>query len=183
MTTAPDLFELRPGLQDDVEQCLGVWIEASAARDGRRVEGVAARARGKFDQSVAWTVATDGVGDVVGFAVGTRPGSGLASDPPGAPVLGLLAVDPRAQGAGLGRRLLRDVTGLLARQGYSRAVLHVLTDNVGAVSLYERHGWVPRGDPVEHALLRRDSQTYVRDLTRADHHDGADASTPTGPRA
>lgn len=183
MTRASEHFALRPGLQDDLDRCVEVWIEASAARDGRRVEGVAARARGKLDQSVAWTVATDGAGDVVGFAVGTGPGSGLASDPPGAAVLGLLAVDPRAQGAGLGRRLLRDVTGLLARTGYPRAVLHVLTDNVGAVSLYERHGWVPWGEPVEHALLRRDSQTYVRELTRSDHHDGADASTPMGPRA
>ncbi|MFF3064874.1 GNAT family N-acetyltransferase [Oerskovia sp. NPDC057915] len=183
MTPAPDLVDLRPGRQDDLEQCLGVWIEASAARDGRQVDGVAARARGKFDRTIAWTVAADRGGDVVGFAVGTPPGSGLASDPPGAAVLGLLAVAPRAQGAGLGRRLLRDVTGLLVREGYSRAVLHVLADNAGAVSLYERDGWVPWGDPVEHSLLRRDSQTYVRDLTLAVHHDVAGTSTPSGPRA
>ncbi|MBE7699062.1 GNAT family N-acetyltransferase [Oerskovia sp. Sa1BUA8] len=182
-TPAPDLFELRPGLQGDAEQCVGVWVEASAARDGRHVEGVAARARGKFDRRVAWTVATDSAGGVVGFALATRPGSGIESDPPESPVLGLLAVDPRAQGSGLGRRLLEHVTELLAGQGYSRAVLHVLTDNAGAVGLYERDGWVPWGDPVEHSLLRRDSQTYVRDLTLAVHHDVAGTSTPSGPRA
>ncbi|WP_369831281.1 MULTISPECIES: GNAT family N-acetyltransferase [Cryobacterium] len=62
----------------------------------------AERAQPKFDDSECWIVAEDTATGIVGFGLATKPGSGLVRDPPAAPVIGLLAVAPDAQGRGLG---------------------------------------------------------------------------------
>lgn len=154
---------LRDGVLSDVGPCLALWVEACAERDGVVVPGVAERARPKFDRAESWTVATDQDGAVAGFALVMPPGSGLPTDPPGAAVLGLVAVSPDAQGRGVGSRVLGRVMTDLDRRGRALAVLHVLTGNDQAVRLYESHGWRPFGEPFPHALLGLPTQTYVLD--------------------
>lgn len=144
---------------------MALWVEACAVRDGRAVAGVAERARPKFDHAESWIVSTDLDGTVTGFTITTAPGSGIATDPVDASVVGLLAVSPTAQGRGLGNQLLAAVTVDLARRGQVRAVLHVLVDNRPAVRLYESQGWVPLGERFPHALLGLPVQTYTLDLT------------------
>lgn len=73
-----------------------------------------------------------------------------------------IGVRPAAQGAGIGRALLRD---LLAHAGSRRVLLEVRTDNAPAVGLYESEGFVILG------IRRR----YYRPS-------GADAYTMARPR-
>ena len=157
-------FVFRSGTAEDAAACVSLWVAACVARDGEAVDGVAERARLKFNNSECWIVAEDPDTGLVGFVLATKPGSGLAGDPPDSPVIGLLAVGPGAQGRGLGGALLTGATAALARQGHERSVLHVLADHHGAVHLYEKNGWRPLGEQFQHSLLGRPSQTYVLDL-------------------
>lgn len=157
---------LRPGVPGDIDACVALWVDACAVRDGRAFDGVAERARPKFDRRVVWLVA-GGARRVNGFALATAPGTGLPTDPSDAAVLGLLAVDPNLQTRGLGRALLHATSRQLRRARYEQAVLHALPDNRAALALYESEGWVAVGDPSDHSLLRRPMQTFTLDL-RAD---------------
>lgn len=117
------------------------------------VAGVAERARPKFDRAESWIVAVGRIVGIEGFVLATVPGSGVRTDPPGAPVVGLLAVAPSAQGRGVGANLLSAVAVDLAQRGHTQAVLHVLADNHPAVRLYASQGWQPLGKPFQHSLL------------------------------
>ena len=117
-----------------------------------------------FGNSECWIVAEEAPAALVGFVLATKPGSGLASDPPDSPAIGMLAVPPGSQGRGLGGGLLTGATAALARNGHERSVLHVLADHYATVHLYEKSGWRPLGEPFQHSLLGRASQTYVLDL-------------------
>jgi len=152
---------LREGTPADAAACLALWVEACAARDGASMAGVAERARLKFNLAESWMVAEDPELGVMGFLLVTTVGSGLLTDPSEAPVVALLAVAPGAQGRGLGSSLLSAITAELARRGYKLAVLHVLVDNYQAVRLYESKGWQPLGEPFQHSLLKRPTQTYA----------------------
>ena len=66
---------------------------------------------------------------IVGFGLATQPGTGLKGDPPNAPVVGLLAVAPNAQGS----NLLTAPRPGLALLGHDQSVLHVLADHHAAV--------------------------------------------------
>jgi ribosomal protein S18 acetylase RimI-like enzyme len=131
----------------DTTECLSLWVDACLARDGAAVVGVAERARPKFDDLEYRIVAEDMSTTIVGFGLATKPGSGLAVDPPASPVIGLLAVAPNAQGRGLGANLLMALTTELALRGYDSSVLHVLADHQAAVHLYEKIGWTQLGNP------------------------------------
>jgi ribosomal protein S18 acetylase RimI-like enzyme len=72
----------------------------------------------------------------VGMAVGSRTG-----DDELAHVYGMW-VDPRARRAGLGRRLLDDVTAWLRSLGATEIELGVTATNRGALAFYERMGFV-----------------------------------------
>ena len=158
---------LRTGTPTDTATCLALWIEACATRDGVAIAGVADRARPKFNNAETWIVADSTDDGILGFVLATTPGRGLPGDPPDAPVVGLIAVAPRAQGRGLGSDLMTAVADDLARAGHKRAVLHVLTDNHSAVRLYAGAGWRPLGTLFEHTLLKRPTQTYVLELPTA----------------
>lgn len=158
---------LRPGVASDIEGCVGLWVAACAERDGRAFDGVADRARPKFEKSVGWLVAAT-AGNVGGFVLATGPGSGMPTDPKDAAVVGLLAVAPEQQTRGLGRVLLRAITDQLSSSGYSEAVLHALIDNALAVRLYQSEGWEAVGDEYEHSLLKRPLRTFARSLQRND---------------
>ncbi|PPH38076.1 hypothetical protein C5C28_03035 [Rathayibacter rathayi] len=110
----------------------------------------------------------------VGFALLLPAGSGFEADPPEAAHLALLAVDPRAQGAGVGRRLLAAVEERAARVAPT-VVLHVLTENASALALYTSVGWRPLGTPVPHPLSGASMLTLVRNLPAA-------RRSRTGPR-
>jgi ribosomal protein S18 acetylase RimI-like enzyme len=62
-------------------------------------------------------------------------------------VLGIngLAVDPSAQGRGVGRALVEAAVAEAARRGASKVALRVLGENPGARRLYERCGFVVEG--------------------------------------
>jgi ribosomal protein S18 acetylase RimI-like enzyme len=154
---------LRAGVRSDTEVCVAIWVEACAARDGRAYDGVADRARAKFDKSITWLVAAHGE-ETEGFVLATFPGTGMPTDPPDAAVVGLLAVSPSQQTRGLGRALLDAATHHLAQLGYAQAVLHALVDNAPAVQLYESQGWVAMGVEYEHPLLKRPMRTFARSL-------------------
>ena len=157
-------FVFRNGTQTDAASCVSLWVLACAARDGVAVAGVAERARPKFDRAECWIVAAEPATDILGFVLATKPRSGLPADPTDAPVVGLLAVAPEAQGRGLGGALLTAAAAELARRGHEHAVLHVLAGNSSAIRLYARNGWKPLGEPFPHALLKQPTQTYVLDL-------------------
>lgn len=154
---------IRAGGPADVEPCLDLWTAACAARDGQAFPGVAARARPKFDSGIAFFVAGERE-RVDGFVLATRPGTGMATDPEDAAVVGLLAVDPALHGEGRGRALLRAVVDRLSELGHEQAVLHALLDNIGAIQLYESEGWVAQGSVYEHSLLKRPLRTFARPL-------------------
>lgn len=154
----------RDGTANDVEVCLTLWVAACAARDGEAISGVAERARPKFKDPACWILVEQTATGILGFVLATKPGKGLPTDPPDAPVVALLAVAPDAQGSGLGSILLSAVAVELARRDHRRSVLHVLADNHTAVRLYERKGWRALGKPFQHSLLGRATQTYVLNL-------------------
>jgi ribosomal protein S18 acetylase RimI-like enzyme len=73
--------------------------------------------------------------------------------------LASLYVDPAAQGAGVGSRLLADAQARMHAAGHARAWLYVYADNAQGCAFYERHGWTQVGGVVGedewHALGRR----------------------------
>lgn len=56
-----------------------------------------------------------------------------------------LAVDPRAQGQGVGRHLVEAVVDTAKQHGLAKVTLRVLGPNTGARRLYERCGFVVEG--------------------------------------
>lgn len=162
--SSSDELVFRDGTAPDRAACVSIWVEACASRDGIAVAGVADRARPKFDREECWMVAEVPLRGVVGFVLATRPGSGLPGDPVDAPVIGLLAVAPGAQGRGVASALMDAVAAELAQKGHKRSVLHALLDNLPAVRLYASKGWRPVGEVYQHTLLKRPMRTFVLDL-------------------
>jgi GNAT superfamily N-acetyltransferase len=165
--TASSDVVLRAGTPADTARCLALWVDACAVRDGVAIAGVEERARPKFDRAERWIVAEEPDAGIVGFVLATTPGSGLPGDPPDAPVVGLIAVAPAVQARRLGGALMDAMAQGLARSGHQRAVLHVLIDNHPAVRLYAVNGWQPLGEPYQHSLLNRPTQTFVLDLAES----------------
>lgn len=88
----------------------------------------------------------------IGMAVGSRTGEEALAH-----VYGMW-VDPRARRAGLGRRLLDDVTAWLHSLGAREIELGVTATNRGAVAFYERVGFL---DTTERRPLREGSSLEV----------------------
>jgi ribosomal-protein-alanine N-acetyltransferase len=82
-------------------------------------------------------VVAEAGGGVVGYA-GIAVVTGEAD-------LQTVAVDRTAQGRGLGRRLVREVTAAAVRAGARRMHLEVRADNRPALSLYLAEGWSETG--------------------------------------
>jgi len=64
-----------------------------------------------------------------------------------------LAVDPRWQGQGIGRSLIRTASRWAKRAGAGSIMLNTQTDNLGAVTLYEQEGFEILTEPL--GVLRR----------------------------
>lgn len=125
------------------------------------------------DQTAYWTAALAGdteafvievAGEIRAFAA-----FGPVRDPePGDEGLGeviALFVDPVAQGAGLGGKLLAEAQDELRAVGYPDAVLWTLESSL-ARGLYERRGWFQDRDGVPaHGVLRVPEVRYRKALT------------------
>jgi ribosomal protein S18 acetylase RimI-like enzyme len=75
-----------------------------------------------------------------------------------------LYVDPVAQGAGVGSRLLADAQERIRAGGHTRAWLYVYADNAQGCAFYERHGWTAVGGLVGKKHWRAPGRRYERDL-------------------
>ncbi|WP_160297641.1 GNAT family N-acetyltransferase [Demequina salsinemoris] len=147
---------IRAGLvPDDVEQCVRIWVEAIAHRDGHApAHEVGAPVREAFARPL------------VRFAIATGSRAGFATvesedrDPSGA-YLHYLAVDPHGTGSGVGGQLLADAISHAAAGGFTTLALEVREHNARAIGLYERAGFVATGAPVPHATAPYRMQPYV----------------------
>ena len=155
------------GTPSDTEACVQLWLAALEARDGApAVDGTAERCLSKFAvPRVSWRVSRDDDGSILGFGLLAQPGTGGSDGPADAAYLSLLAVDPDTQGRGLGAQLLADLVADARAAGYSSAVLHALV-GMPATGLYVSRGWMPLGEPFDHPLNGRSTQTYVLDPLR-----------------
>jgi ribosomal protein S18 acetylase RimI-like enzyme len=75
-----------------------------------------------------------------------------------------LYVDPAAQGAGVGSRLLADAEERIRAAGHPRAWLYVYADNGQGRAFYERHGWRLVGELVGEGRWRAPGYRYELDL-------------------
>ncbi|NQX26339.1 GNAT family N-acetyltransferase [Microbacteriaceae bacterium VKM Ac-2854] len=156
---------MQHGAEPEVDACVALWVAAVRAREGREpAAGTAERARGKFAlPRVSWRVERAGEA-LRGFALITAPGTGGPADPPDAGYLGLLAVDPQHEGAGVGSALLAGATADARAAALPAIVLHVLTANERAMRMYVAAGWLPLGPERPHALTGAPFRTLVRTL-------------------
>jgi len=152
---------VRAATDDEATACVHLWVAAVAERDGEPAsDAVRQRAAAKFAvPRVALAVAVED-DRPIGFALVTAPDTG-DDDLGDAAYLSLLAVDPRVQGRGLGRSLLRAAVEAAGRAGYSRCLLHALDDNAPALRLYRSAGFRPVGAAFPHALSGRPTRAWV----------------------
>jgi ribosomal protein S18 acetylase RimI-like enzyme len=131
------------GDQDDLAETLR--IDASAFDDFWRFDGRA------LDEAMAATptsvlhVVRNPEGGLAGFAV-TGAGQTIA-------YLQRLAVDPRWQGEGIGRSLVRTSGRWAKRLGIGSLMLNTQADNSSAIGLYESEGFQLLEEPL--AVLSR----------------------------
>jgi ribosomal protein S18 acetylase RimI-like enzyme len=78
--------------------------------------------------------------------------------------LASLYIDPAAQGAGAGSRLLADAQERIRAAGSVRAWLYVYADNAQGRAFYEHHGWVAVDGLVGEGRWRAPGQRYEREL-------------------
>lgn len=130
----------------------------------RDVESQTTRWRDHLTAGEAETVVAVTSGRVVGYAT-TGPGGDRDTDATTGGVLALY-VDPSAQGAGLGTRLLADAVARLRGAGYRDATLWVFADYGLARRFYERHGWAldSSGAGQEDEGWREPAVRYRREL-------------------
>ncbi|MBB5832345.1 GNAT family N-acetyltransferase [Brachybacterium aquaticum] len=133
----------------------GGWTTEADLVDGHRTDddGVSAMLA---DPAVVLLVAADEAGAVRGCCYTRR----AAPEADGRVVaeLGLFAVDPSLQGAGLGRRLLEAQAEQLAARGVDVLMIQVLQSRPELHAWYERRGFVRTGRtnpfPVDPSLLK-----------------------------
>ncbi|MDV3294326.1 MAG: GNAT family N-acetyltransferase [Brachybacterium paraconglomeratum] len=177
------MISLRPAADTDVPRIVelvqaayrgqGGWTTEAHLVDGHRTDAAEVRAM-LADPAVTLLVATGGSG--------MGDGDGASDDEAGAAErvlgccytrrevpdehgavraeLGLFAVDPAAQGAGLGGRLLEAQAASLAADGVDVLMIQVLQSRPELHSWYERHGFTGTGQAVpfagDAALLKVD---------------------------
>lgn len=152
---APEAIRVRAGVvPDDVERCAEIWVRAVEARDGTvDAEAMAERVRSAFRNPI------------VRFAVVDAPRNGFAllesgrADPAEA-LLHFLAVDPRGAEGGVGTALLADAMAHAQLGGFSSVRLEVRTNNVRAIEVYTRAGFVPLDGEIPHPLGGYPMQAY-----------------------
>lgn len=104
------------------------------------------------EHGALWTVRDTTTGDLVAtYTLRTAPPhpyEGIAWGAPddNARYLGRLAVDPERQGAGIGRWCLAHIAGECTQRGASSVRCDVLSANQKLRRIYERAGYVARGE-------------------------------------
>jgi GNAT superfamily N-acetyltransferase len=105
-----------------------------------------ARRRARWDDKLAgdhgsWVLEEDGrVAGVLSIGRSRDEDAGAATGE-----VGLVSVDPPAQGAGVGTALLAEGERLLREAGFAEATLWVVAGDGLARRFYERRGWAPDG--------------------------------------
>jgi ribosomal protein S18 acetylase RimI-like enzyme len=110
---------------------------------------VLADAAGRAGAGELLVAVDEGTGEVLGAVLYVLPGSPFAElAGPGEAEFRMLAVDPRAQGRGVGRRLVRACVDRASATGCTAVVISVRDFSAVAHRLYERLGFVrvPRLD-------------------------------------
>jgi len=160
---------VRPAEVDDLDQVvdvfLGCWRETYAAVLPRRlVDAMTDESARELWARVAQESAP---GDLLvalgaGPEVSATPEAPAVPELPGAPArivgvarlgpvvgaaghLASLYVSPRAQGLGIGRRLMEAALVRLAAAGATSATLWVFRDNAPSIAFYRHLGWAPDG--------------------------------------
>jgi len=146
-----DAVTLRRATPDDADQIAGISVRAwnhayeefldPRVLAERTVASQAERWRGWLADGVSDTHVAEVGGLIAGYATVQASRDGDAHDAVGE--LSALYVDPSAQGAGLGTRLLADATTRLRASGFTIATLWVFEENGLGRAFYERHGWRP----------------------------------------
>jgi GNAT superfamily N-acetyltransferase len=147
---------LRVATPEDAEQIAGIsvraWIHAYESfldprvLAERTVASQAERWRGWLAGTETETRVAVVAERIAGYATVGPSRDGDATAAVGQ--LGALYVDPPAQGAGLGTRLLADAVTRIVAGGFSVATLWVFEENGLGRAFYERHGWRPDPDGV-----------------------------------
>lgn len=150
MTEAASLRGARP---DDARAIAGIavraWIHAyedfldPRVLAERTVESQAEHWSGWLAGGETETQVVGVQGRIAGYATAGPGRDGDSGDQAGE--LWALYVDPPAQGAGLGSRLLADALDRLRARGVTSATVWVFEQNGLGRAFYERHGW--REDP------------------------------------
>lgn len=155
MVNAPDAIVIRTGVvPDDVELCAEIWVRALESRDGTvEVEAMARRVRSAFQNPI------------IRFAVITSGRTGFALVESGRPdpteaLLHFLAVHPDGAGSGVGTALIADAVAHAKLGGFQSLTLEVRTNNVRAIDVYTRAGFVPFGGEIPHPLGGYPMQSY-----------------------
>lgn len=169
-----DGVTLRPATVADAEAIAAIsvrgWAHAYAdfldprVLADRTVERQAERWRAWLAEDATQTQVAEVGGRITGYAT-----VGASRDADATAAVGELAglyVDPPAQGAGLGTRLLGDAIARLRSRGFTRATLWVFEENGLGRAFYERHGWSvdPGGAGREGADWHGPALRYRRDL-------------------
>ena len=94
-----------------------------------------------------------------------------------------LYVDPAAQGAGVGGRLLAEAEERMRAAGHERAWLYLYADNAHGCAFYERHSWVAVGGLVGEAHWRAPGRRYERERPPPAPAPGAEQRGGETPRA
>ena len=146
-----DAVVLRRATPDDAEGIAGISVRAWAhayesfldprVLAERTVASQAERWRGWLGATETETQVAEVGGRIAGYATVGASRDGDADATVGE--LCALYVDPSAQGAGLGTRLLADATARLIASGFRVATLWVFEENGLGRAFYERHGWRP----------------------------------------
>ncbi len=144
-----DAVTLRRATPDDAEMIAAIsvhgWIHAYAefleprVLAQRTVASQAPRWREWLAGDDSETHVAEVAGRIAGYATVGASEDGDAAAHVGE-VRGLY-VDPPAQGAGLGSRLLEDALARLRAAGFTEATLWVFEQNELGRAFYERHGW------------------------------------------
>ena len=148
------MISLRPAADTDVPRIVelvqaayrgqGGWTTEAHLVDGHRTD--AAEVHAMLADPAVTLLVDDEDGRVRGCCYTRRE----PMDPDGTvrAELGLFAVDPTAQGAGIGGRLLEAQARALAADGVDVLMIQVLQSRPELHSWYERHGFVRTGQAV-----------------------------------
>ena len=152
------------GTEHDHAACADLWSRALAHRDGTAPDPVIReRVLRKLGMAprLLLVLRSGEHGDLVGFSLSFPPS---AEDPSRTAHLAYLALDPRGQGRGRGRRLLAATVEHLSGTA-DAVVLEVLPANAAARALYESSGWRAVGEG-RFEDSGRPNVVYHRDLER-----------------